>query len=151
MLILLRLVARFRKGESVIKKKYMNPPELFDSLQYGFSQIVISEPGHFVFVSGQVGWNQDQEFVRGKSFKAQLEQAIKNIEVALSTANASLSDVVFLRIYIVGENAENDKLISSALRKHFGRESLPATTWLRVDGLASKELSVELEATAIIV
>ena len=35
-------------------KEIINPPELFDSLQYGFSQIVTSSGGKTVYLSGQV-------------------------------------------------------------------------------------------------
>ena len=34
-------------------KKYLNPKELFPSLQFGFSQIVVSQGGKPVYLSGQ--------------------------------------------------------------------------------------------------
>ena len=38
-------------------KKYINPDELFQSRQYGFSQVVATS-------AGQVGWDKDQRIVQ---------------------------------------------------------------------------------------
>lgn len=35
-------------------KEPLNPKELFDSKQFGFSQIAVSDGGKHVFISGQV-------------------------------------------------------------------------------------------------
>jgi len=41
-------------------KTYLNPKELFPSLQYGFSQMVVSRGGQTVYLSGQVAWDAAQ-------------------------------------------------------------------------------------------
>ncbi len=131
-------------------KEYINPEELFPSQQYGFSQIVTSNPGKLVFLSGQVGWSENQEFPDACDFNSQIIQTFKNIDTAMSKAGGSLTDIVSLRIYIVGETFDNDHYISSALKTFFHEDKAPASTWVRVMGLATKELLIEIEATAVI-
>jgi len=133
-----------------LTKKYINPEELFPSQQYGFSQITTSESGKLVFLSGQVGWDENQQFPGSSDFSSQTSQTLKNIEIAMTKAGGSLSDVVSLRIYIVGENYENDHHISSELKRFFPKGSAPSSTWVRVLGLATKELLIEIEAIAVI-
>ncbi len=42
-------------------KEYLNPKELFPSLQYGFSQIVTTtHGGRTVYLSGQAAWDAGQ-------------------------------------------------------------------------------------------
>ena len=42
-------------------KMYLNPPALFPSQQYGFSQLVVSRGGALVHLSGQVGWDSNEQ------------------------------------------------------------------------------------------
>jgi 2-iminobutanoate/2-iminopropanoate deaminase len=44
-------------------KEYLNPMELFPSLQYGFSQVVTSTGGKWIFLSGQVGHDEREHIV----------------------------------------------------------------------------------------
>ncbi|MCF6364497.1 MAG: RidA family protein [Gammaproteobacteria bacterium] len=131
-------------------KVYINPEELFPSLQYGFSQITTSDSGKLVFLSGQVGWDENQKFPGSSDFRSQTIQTLKNIDTAMTKAGGSLSDIVSLRIYIVGENFHNDHHISNELKNYFPENGAPSSTWVRVVGLAKKELLIEIEAIAVI-
>ena len=131
-------------------KEVVNPPELFASLPYGFSQINTSGGGKTVFLSGQVGWDGDQVLVGDGTMRDQVFQTCRNIEIAMRAAGGSLRDVVSLRIYLVGEDSEEDRHISDALKQFFPADSAPTATWVRVSGLARQELLVEIEATAVL-
>ena len=133
-----------------VPKQYINPDKLFPSLQYGFSQITVSEPGKVVFLSGQVGWNERQQFPGSSDFQSQIMQTFRNIETAMNAAGGEMTDIVSLRIYIVGENFNNNHYISSALKQFFPENSAPSSTWIRVLGLARKELLIEVEAIGVI-
>ena len=119
-------------------KEYLNPPGLFDSLQYGFSQGVVSQGGKTLYLSGQVGWDEQQHIVGPGDLRAQTRQAFRNIETALSEAGGKLTDVVSLRIYILEEKLNESRHISEALKSFFPENQAPATTWIGVRALPTR-------------
>jgi len=100
-------------------KEYINPPSLFPSPQYGFSQIVASQGGKTVYLSGQVAWNEKQQIVGKGDLKAQIWQSFKNLETAMHEVGGNLSDVVSMRIYIVEEEMAEIAHLSVALKQFF--------------------------------
>jgi 2-iminobutanoate/2-iminopropanoate deaminase len=141
---------RQNRTEMLAMKEYINPPELFPSLPYGFSQIVASQGGRTVYLSGQVAWDEKQRIVGAGDLRAQTWQTFKNLETAMHAAGGNLSDIVSLRIYIVEEQMEESRHISEALRSFFAAEETPATTWIGVRSLANKDFLIEIEAVAVI-
>ena len=131
-------------------KEHINPPELFPSLQYGFSQIVTSTGGKTVYLSGQVAWNAHRQLVGAGDLGIQTRAALKNITTALTIAGGSITDVVSMRIYIVEDVLAEDHHVGAALREFFPPEHAPATTWIGVRALANKDFLVEIEAVAVI-
>ena len=131
-------------------KEHINPPELFPSLQYGFSQIVTSTGGKTVYLSGQVAWNANRQIVGAGDLGIQTRAALKNIATALTIAGGSITDVVSMRIYIVEDVLAEDHHVGAALREFFPPEHAPATTWIGVRALANKDFLVEIEAVAVI-
>jgi 2-iminobutanoate/2-iminopropanoate deaminase len=131
-------------------KEYINPKELFPSLQYGFSQIVTSSGGKMVFLSGQVGWNERQQMIGPDDLRAQTWQTIRNIETAIKIAGGTLADIVSMRIYILEEKLEESYRIREALKEFFPQDRAPTTTWIGVRALANKEFLIEIEATGVI-
>jgi enamine deaminase RidA (YjgF/YER057c/UK114 family) len=131
-------------------KAVINPPELFPSLQYGFSQIVTSRGGRTVYLSGQVAWDANQQIVGAGDLGIQTRATLKNIATALQIVGGRLTDVVSMRIYIVEAVLEEDHHIGAALREFFPSEQAPATTWIGVRALANKDFLVEIEAIAVI-
>ncbi|MCB0107180.1 MAG: RidA family protein [Caldilineaceae bacterium] len=131
-------------------KEHINPPELFPSLQYGFSQIVTSTGGKTVYLSGQVAWNANRQIVGAGDLGIQTRAALKNITTALTIAGGSITDVVSMRIYIVEDVLAEDHHVGAALREFFPPEHAPATTWIGVRALANKDFLVEIEAVAVI-
>lgn len=131
-------------------KEYINPPELFPSLQYGFSQIIACTGGRTVYLSGQVAWDERQQIIGADDLLAQTRQTIQNIRVAVQAAGGSLTDVVSMRIYIVESKLEEGHHIREALQEFFSENQAPTTTWIGVRSLANKEFLVEIEAIAVI-
>lgn len=131
-------------------KQYINPPELFPSQQYGFSQVVTSPPGKMVFISGQVAWNAAQEIMGEGDLKEQALQALRNVAIAVQTAGGSLRDVVSMRIYVVERASEQSGAVREALLEFFPWEEKPATTWIVVTGLANEDFLIEIEPIAVI-
>ena len=131
-------------------KQYLNPPELFDSVQYGFSQGVVSQGGRTVYLSGQVGWNEQQAMSHPDNLHEQARQSLQNIAIALQAAGGNLTDVVSLRIYIVDRKMSESAGIRLALKEFFPRDNPPASTWIGVPSLANAAFLVEIEAIAVI-
>jgi 2-iminobutanoate/2-iminopropanoate deaminase len=131
-------------------KEYINPKELFPSLQYGFSQVVTCCGGKMVFVSGQVGWNEQQQMVGPNDLRAQTWQTFRNIEKAMQAAGGTLEDVVSMRIYIVEEQLEESHCVTEALKEFFPSAAAPTTTWIGVRALANNEFLIEIEALGVI-
>lgn len=134
-----------------MNKKAYNPPALFDSRQFGFSQITSVPMGKMIFISGQVAWDEEMNIVGENDLAIQGQKAIDNLKIALETAGAGLENVVMLRIYKVNYTSEDGTVISQLLRDNFGTENPPASTWLSVQGLANEDFMIEIEAIAAVV
>ena len=133
-----------------MKKKCLNPKELFNSTQYGFSQIVIAEGSRMVFISGQVGWDENQKIVGKDDLKKQTEKAFENLKLAIQKVGGTMENIVMLRLYLVNYQQQDGVIISDALKKYFGTTSPPASTWINVQGLANEDFLIEVEAQAMI-
>lgn len=136
--------------ECTMTKKLINPPSVFNSLQYGFSQAIETTGTRQLFLSGQVGVNAQQETVAGGMYE-QTVQSLINIEHVLREAGGDLSNVTMLRIYIKnGFNSHEEQLdIANALKEKFG-DFPPASSWVIVSGLSLPEWLIEIEAHAVL-
>jgi enamine deaminase RidA (YjgF/YER057c/UK114 family) len=131
-------------------KRHIQPPELFGSEKLGFTQVVTSDPGTLVFVSGQTAMNREFRTVGGTDLAAQAEQALANLGDALSAAGASPADVTSLRVYVAGYEPAHAAVIGPIFGRFFSDGPPPAQTLLGVQTLAMPELLIEIEATAVI-
>jgi 2-iminobutanoate/2-iminopropanoate deaminase len=131
-------------------KKYLNPGTLFPSQQYGFSQIVAAQGKTTVYLSGQVGWDAKQQVGDRTDLESQTRRALENVEVAVQAAGGTGNDIVSLRICIVGEHIHNRRAVREALLSFFPIDKLPASTWIGVTALASKDFLIEIEAIAVL-
>lgn len=132
-----------------MSRKTVNPTQLFDSTQYGFSQIAISAPGKMVYISGQVAWDKDGHLVGKGDLEMQTRKSIQNLKVAIESVGGTLDDILMLRIYVVDLQSKSSEVISKALIESFGTTP-PASTWLDVVGLADPNFLIEIEAQAIV-
>jgi enamine deaminase RidA (YjgF/YER057c/UK114 family) len=130
-------------------KEYINPDNLFPSLQYGFSQIVVATGKKMVFISGQTAWDEQKNIVGKDSVLEQARQAFRNLEKAMESTGGTLKDVVALRIYVVDYQAECGTAVGTALREVFSANP-PASTWIGVSALADPEFLIEIEAAAVL-
>ncbi|MEZ4684351.1 MAG: RidA family protein [Caldilineaceae bacterium] len=105
-------------------KEVINPPQLFPSLQYGFSQIVTSSGGKTVYLSGQVAWDANQQIVGAGDLGIQAREALKNVATAVQIAGGHITDVVSMRIYIVEAVLAERSPCQAALRD-FSAEQAP--------------------------
>lgn len=133
-----------------MNKTCINPKELFNSIQSGFSQVVVCNPGRLVFISGQVAWDENSNIIGAGNLMVQTQKAIDNLRVAMASAGGTLDHIVLLRIYKVRYQSEDGAIISEILKKNFGTAAPPASTWISVEGLANAGFMIEIEAQAVI-
>jgi 2-iminobutanoate/2-iminopropanoate deaminase len=127
----------------------INPNELFNSLQYGFSQITIGRGSKIVTVSGQVAWDKDEEIVGGMDLSQQTIKSFENLALAMRYAGGTLDDILSLRIYIVDSVMDDTVGVKEGLKKFFPKNP-PTSTWIGVPRLADKNFLIEIEAIAVL-
>ena len=115
-----------------ISHTIVNPDGLHDPVPFGYSHTATIPAGtELVLVSGQYGSGTDGAVV-STDFAEQVQQAFRNLGVALAAHGLDLSHVVQLRTYVV--NPDFDKLGAigpSLLTSWFTTYVLSWTTWLR--------------------
>jgi 2-iminobutanoate/2-iminopropanoate deaminase len=131
-------------------KEHINPPSLFPSQEYGFSQVVVASGRRTLYLSGQTAWDAQRNLVGGADLAAQARQAFRNVQTAVEAGGGRIEDVVSLRIYVVGYTPEDARAVGGALRECFRGPALPATTWIGVVSLADPGFLIEIEAVAVI-
>ena len=102
--------------------------------------------GDRVILRGQTGMGLDEVLHGRGDARAQAEQAMDNVETLLAEAGCGLADVAKATVYVT----ERDYLeaVDGAVLRRFG-ERPPAFTTLVVKGLASPELLMEVDVTAV--
>ena len=124
----------------------LNPPSVFNTLQYGFSQAMEVRGGRRLLLSGQVGVDANECTV-GPGLLAQTQAAVNNIATLLAAAGGGLEHVVMLRIYIAESARDEQDAIVSVLRERFPVDP-PPSSWIIVTGLSLPEWLIEIEAEA---
>jgi enamine deaminase RidA (YjgF/YER057c/UK114 family) len=125
----------------------VNPAGLHDPVPFGYSHTAAVPAGtELVLVAGQYGSGADGA-VGSRDFAEQVQQAFRNLSVALAAHGLDLSHVVQLRTYVV--NPDFDKLgtIGQAVRSGCG-DTPPTQTVIGVAGLAMPDILFEVEAVA---
>ena len=130
-----------------MERETINPRTWQDA--FGFVQAAaVTGADRTIYCSGQTSMDSDGNPIHEGDMRAQLSQALDNLEAVLRESECELSDVVRLNYYttdIDGFFAAIDVAVAR-LREAGCR---PATTLRGVSHLALPPLLVELEATAV--
>ena len=125
----------------------VNPDGLHDPLPFGYSHTAAIPAGTgLVLVAGQYGSNADGAIV-SPDFTEQVQQAFRNLEVALAAHGLDLGHVVQLRTYVVNPDFEKLGTIGRAVQAGCG-DAPPTQTVIGVAGLAMPDILFEVEAVA---
>ena len=111
----------------------------------GYSRAV--RMGPFVYLSGTTAVDDNGDLVGPSDPYAQASFIFKKIEKALHQANASLEDVVRVRMYLT--NVADWQEVCRAHSEQLGHV-LPVTTLVEVSALIDPEMLVEIEVDALV-
>lgn len=128
----------------------LNPPDLYTSVEFGFSHAVISRGGTTIHCAGQVAWDKDHKLVGEGDLAAQAVQALANLRTVLAAAGATPAHVVRLRTYILDHTPDKLGVIAPAMIAFYGDTLPAANTVVGVKALALSGFLIEIEATAVI-
>ena len=105
--------------------------------------------GRQVFVAGQVGWDERQQFPT--TLGEQVLQTLKNIVTVLREADAGPEHIVRLTWYITSRDEYYAELpqIGDAYREIMGRH-FPTMAVVQVVALMEAKAKVEIEASAVV-
>ena len=128
--------------------QYINPDAVSKPAYY--THVVVGT-GKVVFISGQVAIDASGNVVGAGDLGAQAEQVFKNLEACLASAGATFADVTKLTTFIVGYQAARDRpILGAARQKYLPTTNPPASTLVGVQALATPDIMIEIEATAVL-
>ena len=115
----------------------------------GYANGIAVPTGRIVFVAGQVGWDEKQQFHSDKLIP-QFEQALKNVLAVLAQAGGGPNHICRLTAYCIDKPAylsarpELGRIWRKLMGRHF-----PAMSMIFVADLLDHPAKIELEATAV--
>ena len=122
----------------------MNPPGVH-APQASYSHV--TRVGNTLYISGQIGLDPDGNLVGPGDAEAQAEQCYRNIEAIVRHFGGTLDHVVRITQYLT--DLSYRPLVARPRERMF-RPPYPASTLVVISSLASPELLVEIEATAVL-
>jgi enamine deaminase RidA (YjgF/YER057c/UK114 family) len=126
----------------------INPANLYDSVQYGFSHATLQEGGRTLHMAGQVAWDRSGALVGANDLRAQTRQALANLRAVLAAVDAQPTDIVRLRTYVVNHTPDKIGIVMPEIGAFFGGEIPAPNTFIGVAALALPDFLIEIEATA---
>jgi enamine deaminase RidA (YjgF/YER057c/UK114 family) len=119
----------------------------------GYTHVAVATGTRTVYLAGQVGQDVDGTVVGPGDLAAQTAQAFRNVATALAAAGATFADVAKTTLYLVDWTP--DKM--GPLFEGFGQAAAELglgppgpTTLIGVAALASPDLLIEVEVTAVV-
>ena len=134
-----------------MKKYYLNPATLPDWSNY-FSQVAVIEKNGIktIYVAGQVGVDRHKNLVGNGELRGQMKQTFSNLQTALESVDATMTNIVKMNIYVVNYQPSDAEAIGEVIREHFRIGQLPARSLIGVQALAEESFLVEVDAEAVV-
>lgn len=127
--------------------QYLNPDDLNKNPAFT-NVVVVSGSVKTVYVGGQDAVDAEGNIIGVGDLKAQTEQVLKNIQVALAAGGAQIEHIVKWNLYIV--EGQPLQVGFEAFQRFWGnRPNPPAITGVFVSGLAHPDFLVEMDAIAV--
>ena len=116
----------------------------------GYANGIAVAAGRIVFIAGQVGWNERQEFASAE-IAPQFEQALKNVLAVLHQAGGQAQHICRMTAYCCDKPAylAARRPLGAIWRAQMGAH-YPAMSLVFVADLLDHPAKIELEATAVL-
>ena len=126
----------------------INPPEIYKPNKDIYTQVVTATGSTQIFLAGIVPFDQNQNIIGIGNMQVQVIQVLQNIKSALTSASASIADVVRINVL----TTDVDLYIQEGAPEviNFFDKTKPVSTTYQVSRLVHPDWMVEIEATAII-
>jgi enamine deaminase RidA (YjgF/YER057c/UK114 family) len=129
--------------------EHINPDAV--SKPGAYSHVVEATGSRIVYIAGQVALDKNGNVVGAGDLAAQADQVFQNLQACLASVGATFADVTKTTTFIVGYQAARDRAILGAVRqKYLPADNPPASTLVGVYALATPEIMIEIEATAVL-
>lgn len=122
----------------------INPPAVWSP--FGpFSMAVVQGDGRIVHLKGQVALAADRRIVGAGDMRAQVRQALENLQAVLASMGGRMADVVTLVHYAT----DIEQFMGTGdIRTQFFSPPFPVTTTVEVSRLYHPDLLIEISAVA---
>jgi len=107
--------------------------------------VSVSGPGRWIHVAGQVALDENNELIEG-DLASQTEKTLDHVERVLKRADAGLSDVVKINVYVL--SFDDYAAFSEVRARRFG-DSPPASAVVKAAGLMLGA-AIEIDAVAFV-
>src|SRR5262249_3805647 len=127
--------------------RFVQPKTLAE--QHGYTYTVeATGPSRTIYIAGQLGLDMENRIVGAPGdFRAQATRAIENLEAALASVGAKLSDVVKITNYLTDMSHIG---VYREVRDQFFKMPRPASTAVGISALARPGALFEIEAIAVL-
>ena len=127
---------------------FINPESL--GAPRGYSNGVLIEGGRLLFISGQIGWDRQQQIV-SDDLAEQFDRALANLITVVEEAGGRTDQIARLILYVTDKNEYRDRIkeIGERYRARMGRH-FPAMVLVEVKSLLEDRAKIEIEGTAVL-
>ncbi len=122
----------------------VNPKAVHKPLSSYSHTVKVPRDAEWLVISGQIGIDPKGKIAVG--IRKQAEQAFRNVVACLREGGMRKSDLVKFTVFLTDPRFVDD--YRAARKKVIGDATKPASTLLIVNGLASPDLLIEVEASA---
>ena len=113
----------------------------------GYSQAVVTEGGHIVWLAGQVAADDSSGRSLAADFDGQVREIFARLGRTLEEAGGRLADMVTMTVFITDARL-GDRF--TQLRCEIFGDNYPASALITVAGLARPEMLVEVQGIVVI-
>jgi 2-iminobutanoate/2-iminopropanoate deaminase len=104
-----------------------------------------SQMKRLIWISGQISFDEKENFIGKGNMRAQTEQVLKNIKNALEKLGGTMDDIVQVTVFVKEMGSLKD--IHDVRLKYF-KEPYPTSTLIEVKGFVHPDALIEINAMA---